>query len=258
MIKPNDIYHGDCLDIMRDIPDNSIDAVIVDLPYGTTNCPWDEVIPPEKLWDEYDRICKPTANVLSFGVEPFSSKMRNERMNLFKYDLVWIKNSPSGFQHAKNMPLRDYELISVFSYGKMGHKSLLQDKRMTYNPQGLRKTHVVKRNSKRKMGGIIGHRPSHKDTVVTEYTGYPTMTLFFDSDTSNIHPTVKPIDLMRYLILTFTNPNDVVLDNTCGVGTTCVACQIEDRQFIGIEKNDKFFNIARERIIHKQNKLNLF
>ena len=227
-IKPNNVYLGDCLELMKDIPDNSVDCVICDLPYGTTDAKWDFVIPIDKLWNEYDRICTPTANVLLFGSEPFSTKLRIERINLYKYDLVWLKNTVTGFFHAKNMPMKDYELISVFSYGSLGHESLLGDKRMTYNPQGLISKNTVRKHSLRKVGnGIYGKRPSHLDTVVSNESNYPTMTIFFESDTSNIHPTAKPVDLLRYLILTYTNENDVILDNTCGAGSTLLACEKE-------------------------------
>lgn len=167
MIEPNSLHLGDCLDIMKDIPDNSIDCIICDLPYGTTEADWDSVIPMDKLWTEYDRVCTSTANILLFGSEPFSTTLRMNKLDIYKYDLVWVKNRPTGFFHAQNMPLKDYELISVFSYGSMGHSNLLGDKRMTYNPQNLIKTRKVKTNALRKMGGIYNPRPSHKDVVVT-------------------------------------------------------------------------------------------
>lgn len=257
-IEPNNIYLGDCLDVMKDIPDNTIDCVICDLPYGTTEADWDSVIPMDKLWAEYDRVCTSTANILLFGSEPFSTTLRMNKLDIYKYDLVWIKNKPTGFFHAQNMPLKDYELISVFSYGSMGHSNLLGKKRMTYNPQNLIKTRKVKTNALSKMGGIYNPRPSHKDSYVTEWTNYPSMTLFFDVDTSRIHQTAKPVDLLRYLVLTFTNENDVVLDNTCGAGSTLVACIKEKRQYIGIELNKEYYDIAEKRINEEKMQLNLF
>ena len=257
-IEPNNIYNGDCLELMKDMPDNSVDCIICDLPYGTTEASWDSVIPMDKLWAEYDRVCTSTANVLLFGSEPFSTTLRMNKLDIYKYDLVWIKNRPTGFFHAQNMPLKDYELISVFSYGSMGHLNLLGDKRMTYNPQNLIKTRKVNTNALREKNGIYKPRPSHKDTYVAEMTNFPSMTLYFDVDTSRIHETAKPVDLLRYLVLTYSNPNDLILDNTCGAGSTLIACIKEKRRYIGIEKDPQFFEIARKRINIELSQLTLF
>ena len=136
-IELDHIYNMDCLEGMKDIPDNSVDCIICDLPYGTTACKWDVLIPFDKLWEQYRRILKHQGSALMFGSEPFSSLLRMSNFDWYKYDWIWQKGTPSGFQHAKNMPMKDYENICVFSAAAMGHVSRLGDHRMTYNPQGL-------------------------------------------------------------------------------------------------------------------------
>lgn len=179
-------------------------------------------------------------------------------INHYKYDWIWHKTSTTGFQHAKNMPLKDYEIISVFSNASMGHKELLKDKRMTYNPQDIILVNRISRNTTHKWGNIAGHRPSHKEKFITEFENYPTMTLEFPKDSENFHPTQKPVNLCRYLIRTYTNEGDTVLDNTMGSGTTGVACVKEKRNFIGIELNEEYFKIAKQRIENEESQPTLF
>lgn len=154
MIKNEDIklWHGDCLELMNDIPDKSVDAIICDPPYGTTDCKWDVVIPFDKLWEQYNRIIKSNGVICLFGSEPFSSYLRMSNIKHYKYDWIWEKTTSTGFQHAKNMPLKNYEIISVFSNGSMGHKSLLGDKRMVYNPQDIVRVNKISKNTKKQMG----------------------------------------------------------------------------------------------------------
>ncbi len=231
---------------MGDIPDRSVDCILCDLPYGTTACKWDSIVPLDDLWLQYERIIKPNGTVLLFGSEPFSTKLRMSGFKQFKYDLIWLKNNSTGFQHAKNMPLKNYEIISVFSYGSMGHANLLGERRMTYNPQGLipcERFYKGERNA----GGIIGKRPSHKKVVKQEFTNYPKMVLQFDNE-FGLHPTQKPVALLEYLVNTYSNPGELVLDNCMGSGSTGVACANTGRRFIGIEKDETYFNIASERI----------
>ena len=216
------------------------------MPYGTTDCKWDNVIPFAPLWEQYNRITKYNGTVVLFGSEPFSTHLRISNIENYKYDWIWVKNNSTGFQHAKNMPLKNYEIISVFSKGSMGHKSLLKDKRMTYNPQGLivcEKYHYGKRSS----GGIIGPRPSHKDVVKQEFTNYPKMLLHFNNE-KGYHPTQKPVELLEYLINTYTNEGETVLDNCMGSGSTGVACKNTGRRFIGIELDRNYYDIACERV----------
>lgn len=238
---------GDCLEKMKDIPDESVDMVLCDLPYGVTACKWDEVIPLEKLWPEYERVVKSNGTIVLFGTEPFASKVRMSNMKGYKYDWIWVKNAPSCFVHAKNKPLAKYENVIVFSKGSMGHKSLLGDKRMTYNPQGIVRINKEMHGGAEKFVNVYGKRPSHKDSYVREYTNYPVNVLYFNKNSKN-HPSEKPVPLLEYLIRTYTNPGETVLDNTMGSGSTGVACINTGRSFIGIELDEKYYKIACDRI----------
>jgi site-specific DNA-methyltransferase (adenine-specific) len=260
MIDSKDVklIHGDCLVEMKQIPDASVDMILCDLPYGTTACKWDTIIPFEPLWEQYKRVVKPSGVVALFGSEPFSTFIRMSNIKDFKYDWIWKKTTSTGFQHAKNMPLKNYEIVSVFSKGSMGHKNLLGDKRMPYNPQGIVRVDKLSKNTKNKWGNIVGKRPSHKETFITEYENYPTMILEFGLDKNIGHPTQKPVALLEYLIKTYTNEGETVLDNTMGSGSTGVACIRTKRKFIGIELNDEYFAIAEKRIKETQQQLTLF
>lgn len=246
------LMQGDCIELMRDIPDGSVDMVCADLPYGTVDCAWDNVVPIEPLWTQYRRIIKSNGVTCLFGSEPFSTRLRMAALDLFKYDWIWEKNTSTGFQHAKNMPLKNHEIISVFSTGSMGHKSTLGGKRMPYNPQGI--TVINKRSGGgiRKFGSVIGKRPSHKYRYIQEATGYPKSVLHFEQMNSSakerLHPTQKPVPLLEYLIKTYTNPGETVLDNTMGSGSTGVACVNTGRDFIGIELDHGYFETACRRI----------
>ena len=242
------LMFGDCLERMKEIPDGSIDMILCDLPYGTTDCSWDSKIPIDKLWEQYNRILKRQGSVLLFGTEPFSSYLRTSNIRHYKYDWIWKKNTCTGFQHSKNMPLKDFEIISVFSNASMGHISLLGDNRMVYNPQGIIQINKKIKNGKRNFVNIVGKRPSHKDEFIQEYTNYPTMTLNYSKDNSKLHPTQKPVALIEYLIKTYTNEGEIVLDNTFGSCSTGVAAVNTNRKFIGIEMDENYFNIACKRI----------
>lgn len=241
------LMQGDCLELMKQIPDGSIDMILCDLPYGTTDCKWDSVIPIDVLWNEYRRIIKSNGVIALFGSEPFSSKLRTNALDLYKYDWVWVKNSSAGFPHAKNMPLKKHENICVFSTGSMGHANLLHEKRMTYNPQGIIRIDKQQKNGKMRYRNVVGQRPSHKDLFVQEYTNYPNSVLYYNKD-GNIHPTQKPVALLEYLIKTYTNEGETVLDNCMGSGSTGVACVNTRRDFIGIELDKGYFEIAKKRI----------
>ena len=241
------LLNGDCLDLMKQIPDGSVDMVLCDLPYGTTDCKWDVIIPFEILWEQYKRIRKPYAPILLFGSEPFSTLLRSSNLDEFRYDWIWIKSQAADFVHAKNRPMKNYEIISAFCKLPMGHVSQLGEKRMPYNPQGLIPCRKIKSGDK-KFGTHIGQRPSHKDKYISEFTNYPTAVLSFPQIGKKYHPTQKPVALLEYLIKTYTNEGELVLDNCMGSGSTGVACLNTNRRFIGIEKNEKYFAIAKERI----------
>ena len=248
MIELNRIYNEDCLEGMKRIPDQSIDCIICDLPYGTTSCKWDNILPFDKLWEQYNRIIKSNGVICLFGSEPFSSYLRMSNIKHYKYDWIWKKTTSTGFQHAKNMPLKNYEIISVFSNGSMGHKSLLGDKRMVYNPQDIVRVNKISKNTKNKWGSIAGKRPSHKERFVTEFENYPTMILEFPIDKNIGHPTAKPVALIEYLIKTYSNEGDLILDNCMGSGSTAIACMNTNRNYIGFELNKEYYDLSIKRI----------
>lgn len=250
------LFLGDCLEVMRCIPDSSIDLVLCDLPYGTTACKWDSVIPFDALWAEYWRVTKRNAAIVLFGDEPFSSHLRLSNLPQWKYDWVWLKSRALGFTNAKNKPMKRHEIISVFSEGTTANKS---KRRMPYRPQGLVPHGKVVSGIKAcasdsEEGGHRFGRPGHKAEYVQEFTNYPVQTIEFQNEGNPAHPTQKPVALMEYLIRTYTNEGEMVLDNTMGSGTTGVAAIRTGRRFIGIEKEPKYFQIALDRIASQEEK----
>jgi site-specific DNA-methyltransferase (adenine-specific) len=230
------LYQGDCLEVMKSIPDASVDMVLCDLPYGTTACKWDTVIPFESLWVEYHRVGKPNAAIVLTASQPFTSKLIASNLAEFRYDWTWDKANPSGHLNAKLMPLRRHEDILVFGRG-----------RITYNPQKRTGKLRMKGGRKDKPDQVYGACPA---TAVESDQYYPTSILEISNANrmEKVHPTQKPVELMEYLIKTYTNPGETVLDNTMGSGTTGVACMNLGRRFIGIEKEPKYFEIAKQRI----------
>jgi site-specific DNA-methyltransferase (adenine-specific) len=240
---------GDCLELMKDIPDGSIDMILCDLPYGTTACKWDTVIPFEPLWEQYNRIIKDNGAIVLFGSEPFSTELRHSNLKMFKYDWIWVKNNAVGFVNAKLKPMNKHEIISVFSKGKTSNGN---SNNMTYFPQGLIPFGKEVRNGNKKGKDNTYWRPSLKSSneggYIQQYTNYPTTVLKFDKVSKAVHPTQKPVALLEYLIKTYTNEGDVVLDNCMGSGSTCVACVNTGRHYIGFEKEPKYFDIACQRL----------
>jgi site-specific DNA-methyltransferase (adenine-specific) len=243
------LLHGDCLELMKDISDKSIDMILCDLPYGTTACKWDSIIPFEPLWEQYERIIKDNGAIVLMASQPFTTRLISSNMKHFKYCWYWIKSTPTGFQHAKNRPMTKVEEVCVFSKSPMGHKSLLGTRRMVYNPQGVRPS-GKKTISKVKHGRTLGARPNQVGREYESYSGFPHNVLEFPNMTGKqaIHPTQKPVALLEYLIKTYTNEGETVLDNCMGSGSTGVACVNTNRNFIGIELDDKYFEIAKRRI----------
>jgi site-specific DNA-methyltransferase (adenine-specific) len=243
------LMQGDCLELMKTIPDGSVDMVLTDPPYGTTACKWDSVIPFEPMWDELKRITKKNGAIVMTASQPFTSALIMSNVKMFKYCWVWEKSRPSGFAQARNMPLKNLEDICVFSSGVTGHASQCKN-RMEYNPQGLLYSpRMIKNPVKRGNNeSAFGNRPSHKDEYLQEWTNYPSQLLSFTSVNKAIHPTQKPVALMEYLIKTYTNEGETVLDFTMGSGTTGVAAKNLDRSFIGIELDKDYYNIAKARI----------
>ena len=244
-MKPIELWQGDCLELMKDIPDGSVDLVLTDPPYGTTACKWDSVIPFEPMWEQLNRIIKPNGAICLFGSEPFSSALIMSNIKHFKYDWIWDKQRGSNFQNARKQPMKQHENVCVF-----------YKKQCTYNPQ------MVKYNGKK-----VTNKPSETNAKFKSIvaSNSPTMQIKPYKDNgyrypcdilnirreklgSTVHPTQKPVALLEYLIKTYTNENETVLDNCMGSGTTGVACKRLNRRFIGMEKDEKYFNIAKERI----------
>ena len=244
MIELDTIYNEDCLTGMQRIPDGSVDCIICDLPYGTTACAWDTIIPFDKLWEQYNRITKPNAPIVLFGSEPFSTLLRMSNLKAFKYDWIWNKKLAGNGILAKRQPLKIHEIISVFNttiYYPQKTKGLMRSK------MGLSESDIT--------GG-----DSFADSYVNdEY--YPVSIQDFSiagERSDRLHPTQKPVDLLRYLILTYSKEGDTILDNTIGSGTTAVAALREKRHFIGFELNRDYYDIALRRIKLEQQQQTLF
>ena len=236
---------GDCLTEMQNIPDGSVDMILCDLPYGTTQCKWDSIIPFEALWKQYERIIKDKGAIVLFATQPFTSKLICSNMNMFKYCWTWDKGKVGGFTSAKLKPLKMFEDICVFSNGATANCS---NRNMPYYPQGLIRVNKVS-NSSTDKSETGYYRPSTAGKkYIQEYTNYPKQLLKFNLDKNRLHPTQKPVELLEYLIKTYTNEGETVLDNCMGSGSTGVACVHTGRNFIGIELDEKYFNIAKERI----------
>jgi len=262
------LYQGDCLEEMNQIADESVDLVLCDLPYGTTDrkgildkgdnrvLSWDTVIPLDKLWEQYKRVLKSSGAVVLTADQPFTSQLVLSNLEWFKYEWIWKKRKVTGFLHANARPMKETEDILVFSPMGASGGSVKVNKNMTYNPQGLTEKRVKKKNNAKRLGKFL-HQPEHmgegnKLLHETEYeqkwTNYPSEIIEFGLDRNVIHPTQKPVALMEYLIKTYSNEGDTVLDNCMGSGTTGVACKKTNRNFIGIEKEIEYFTQAKERI----------
>ena len=231
-----DLRHGDCLEIMKNIPDGSVDMIICDLPYGTTACKWDSIIPFEELWKGYCRIIKDDGAIILFGSEPFTSILICSQISLFRYDLIWDKQKGCDFLNANRKPLKSHENILVF-----------YKKSPTYNKQYWYSTPYKKINGNKKQSSVY-HDSHDVDTESTDGKRNPLSILSFPRDGNRVHPTQKPVALLEYLIKTYTNEGETVLDNCMGSGSTGVACVNTNRRFIGIELDDKYFEIAKQRI----------
>ena len=246
------LMHGDCLNLMKQLPDASVDMILCDLPYGTTSCNWDSVIPFDPLWEQYRRIAKKNAAIVLTASQPFTSALVMSNPLWFRYQWVWVKNAPAGFAQAKNKPMPKHEDVLVFSSGKTGHVSQCKN-RVPYNPQGLIPYGKIVKNSKGHRASAFEKRGNARNEYFQEFTGYPDSILNFSCQRDGIHPTQKPVALMEYLIRTYTNEGETVLDNCMGSGTTGVACVNTNRNFIGMEMDDKYFEIAQRRIEDAKN-----
>ncbi len=250
MLEPNQIHHGDCLELMKLIPTGSIDMILCDLPYGTTSCEWDSIIDMGRLWDEYQRIIKNNGAIVLTACNEFTFLLYNSNPKLFKYRWIWKKSLATGFLLAKKQPLRNFEDILVF-----------YKKQPTYNPISFRKGNPKSTIRTNKTCSIYGQQRT--DTNIGE-DRFPTTILEFQSANngsntggSSIHPTQKPVALFEYLIKTYTNEGELVLDNCSGSGTTAIACINANRQFICIEQNEEYIKRSRQRVLDYEPLLNL-
>lgn len=240
-MKPFELYNEECLECMSYLPPASVDMILCDLPYGTTACKWDSVIPFEPLWEQYRRVCKKNAAIVLTSAQPFTSMLVMSNLRDFKYDWCWRKPKGTGHLNAKKQPMRDKEDVLVF-----------YQEQCTYNPQFTAgtpykdkagKDHLAKTS----MTGSYGVYTNYRED--NEGKRYPKQVIEFGVvERGTLHPTQKPVALMEYLIKTYTHPGQLVLDNTMGSGTTGVACMNTGRRFIGIERDEKYFGIAEKRI----------
>lgn len=238
------LFNGDCLEVMKSIPDASIDAIITDPPYGTTACKWDSVIPFDLMWEQLNRIIKPNGAIVLFGSEPFSSYLRMSNIKNYKYDWKWDKVIGSGFQVAKYKPMIRSEDVCIFGTGG----------KVNYYPIKIKRDKPIKGYA---VNNSLSNPLANSDKKVRTYTHKnPTNILEFKKVKGTVHPTQKPVDLMEYLIKTYTNENETVLDFTMGSGSTGVACKNLNRKFIGIELDKNYFEIAKKRI--EQTPIKLF
>ena len=243
------LFHGDCLEVMKEIPDGSLDMILCDLPYGTTRNAWDTVIPLDQLWEQYERTIKDNGAIVLFAQTPFDKVLGASNLKLLKYEWVWDKKLGTGHLNAKKMPLKRHENILVF-YKKLP----------TYNPQMTKGDPY----NKGMVHGKSSNYGKQCEVVTKNVTGerYPTSILEYTNANrqNRVHPTQKPVELLEYLIKTYTNEREIVLDNCMGSGSTGVACVNTNRKFIGIELDDNYFEIAKNRIeetlIHRTNEDN--
>jgi site-specific DNA-methyltransferase (adenine-specific) len=233
----NSIHLGDCLEIMKQIPDAGVDLILCDLPYGTTACKWDAIIPFSELWKHYKRVIRPNGAIVLFCSQPFTSALIMSNPNDFKYCWTWDKVKPNGHLVAKIRPMQRTEDIAVFGSGKI-----------KYNPQMTKRDKPKKSKEYSRTEIMGGEQTNFEERTLNEK--YPQSVLEFSnaSQVEKLHPTQKPLELLQYLIRTYTDEEQIVLDNTMGSGSTCVACKNENRIYIGIEQEEKYYKIAEQRL----------
>lgn len=237
-MKINNVYNGDCLELMHQIDDKSIDMILCDLPYGTTACKWDSVIPFEPLWMHYKRIIKDNGAIVLTASQPFTSALVMSNIKMFKYEWIWIKSKITGVLNAKRMPVRKHEQILVFCNNGLPK----------YYPQGMKTSgEIVKQG-----GNSDNYGERNRKEYIKTHSGCPRDVLEIPSEGRTAHPTQKPVALFEYLIKTYTNEGELVLDNCAGAGTTGIACLNTNRNFILIEKDKEYFEIARNRVLEHE------
>ena len=232
------LLQGDCLELMNKLPNQSIDLILCDLPYGTTACKWDVIIPFEPLWKQYNRIIKDNGAVVLFGSQPFTSKLIQSNLKNFRYELIWEKQQGTNPMFSKKGILKKHENICIF-----------YKKQPTYNPQMSygNKNYSAFSSEDKNIGEVYGDLKS-KHRECNDGSRYPTSIIKFNTERTKIHPTQKPVALLEWLIKTYSNEGDLTLDNCMGSGSTGVACINTNRKFIGIELDENYFQIATDRI----------
>lgn len=252
-IKKNNIYHMDCLEGMKLIPDQSIDFILCDLPYGITDHEWDEIIPFPLLWEQYERLIKPEGAIALTATESFTNKVIQSNPSLYKYKWIWMKNRYGHFVNAKNRPMSAFEEVLIFSKASIANRSKLK---MNYFPQGLvrKQKPTIYRERESQFGTLNRNYRSLEEPE--QYTNYPNNILNIPYE-EGLHPTQKPVALFKYLIKTYTQEGMTVLDNCMGSGTTAIACLDSNRFFIGFEKDTHFFEVCQKRITENTTQMEL-
>lgn len=261
------IYNGDCLNIMPQLIEQNIkvDAIICDPPYSETRSKWDKIIPFKEMWELIDKLIVNNGAIILFGNEPFSSQLRCSKLEWYRYDWKWLKNNTTGFANANYRPMRKYEDVMVFS--KANASAGGKDNPMKYYPQDLIEVNKVKQNTSKRQG-LVSYANNNMDKnnilmqdgteYIQKYTNYPANVLQFDVETERVHPTQKPVKLMEYLIKTYTQEGETVLDFCMGSGSTGVACKNLNREFIGIEKDNEYYKKSLIRLNNEKMKKRLF
>jgi len=248
-IKNGRFYLGDCLEVMKEIPDGVIDMILTDPPYGTTACAWDSIIPLEPMWEQLKRVIKPNGAIVMTASQPFTSTLVASNMKMFKYCWVWEKSRSVGFLNARNAPLKRHEDIVVFSDGATANGS---KRNMPYHPQGLVEIQSSRESVRQSSGTVVGSRPSRQKPYIATRKGFPSSIIRINNEAKQIHPTQKPVALMEYLIKTYTNEGEIVLDFTAGSGTTAIAAENTGRKWVCIEQSEEYATKAVERIVNHE------
>lgn len=233
----SEVLHGDCLELMKDIPTKSIDMILCDLPYGTTACKWDTILPFDLLWAQYERIIKDNGAIVLTSNQPFTTSLISSCIKLFRYNLIWEKSKQLGFMNANKAPLKTYEEISIF-----------YKKQPVYSPQGLVEVNAKRTRRKDKETTVYGNMGVREGEYIQRFTNYPNDIIKINSEGNTVHPTQKPVALFEYLVKTYTNAGDTVLDNCAGSGTTAIACLNTGRNYILMEQERKYIDVIHNRI----------